>query len=226
MRKVVVALIMLAVLLAIVDRVAVTGVQNEIAKQVAAKYDLAEQPTVEIKGVPFLTQALLGRYQEIHVAIGPMTVEGVDLAGVDATLTGVTAPLGDLIQDPSKADIRAEHVDGTVVVSWKTIDDRAPSGVTLDGEGGDKLKVSGKVSAFGRSVPVTADVKITVVSGGVKLTPVGVKVAGGISVPNPEKFLTFTVPVKNLPLHLKLTSVKSTPEGLAVAATATDVPLR
>ncbi|GII57515.1 hypothetical protein Pth03_59040 [Planotetraspora thailandica] len=226
MRKVVVALIMLAVLLAIVDRVAVTGVQNEIGKQIAAKYDLAEQPKVEITGIPFLTQALLGRYQEIHAAIGPMTVEGVDLTGVDATLTGVTAPLADLIQDPSTADIRAEHVDGTIVVSWKAIDERAPRGVTLDAGDGGKLKVSGKFSAFGQSVPVTADVKISVVSGGVKLTPVGVKVANGIRVPNAEKFLTFTVPVKNLPLHLKITSVKSTPEGLAIAAAASDVPLR
>jgi hypothetical protein len=225
MRKLIVTLIVLAVLLAIVDRVAVTGVQREIAKQVAAKYDLTTPPTVQIKGIPFLTQALLGRYDEIAVGIGPMTVEDVKLSKIDATLTGVTAPLGDLIQDPSKADIRAEHVTGTVVISRETIAARAPRGIEIDGEG-DKLRVSGVIAVLGRSVPVTADMKLDVVSGAVKLTPVGVKVAGGFSVPNPERFITFTVPVKDLPLGLKITSVKTTPEGLAVEGTATDVPLR
>ncbi|GAA4560565.1 LmeA family phospholipid-binding protein [Planotetraspora kaengkrachanensis] len=225
MRKLVVTLIVLAVLLAIADRVAVAGVQREIAKQVAAKYDLTTPPTVEIKGIPFLTQALLGRYDEIAVAIGPMTVEDVKLSKIDATLTGVTAPLGDLIQDPSKTDIRAENVTGAVVIPWETIADRAPNGIKIDGAG-DAVRVSGTIKALGRSVPVTADMKIAVVSGAVRLTPVGVKVAGGLSVPNPERFISFTVPVKDLPLGLKITGVKTTPVGLAVEGSASDVPLR
>jgi hypothetical protein len=226
MRKLVVFLILLAVLLAIVDRVAVAGVEREVGRQIEAKYDLSATPTVEIKGIPFLTQAISGRYDEIAIRMGPMTREGVKLSRIDATLYGVSAPLADLIKDVTKTDLRAERVTGTVVISRETLDARAPRGIRVEGNGGDTVRISGKLSVLGQSVPVTADMKLEVVQGAVRLTPTKVKIAGSIPVPNAEKLVTFTVPVKNLPLNLKITSVRSTPEGLAVEGTATDVPLR
>ncbi|MEZ0073041.1 DUF2993 domain-containing protein [Planotetraspora sp. GP83] len=226
MRKLVVFLILLAILLVVVDRVAVVGVQREIARQIEAKYDLAEPPTVRIEGIPFLTQAISGRYEEIAIGMGPMTREGVKLSKIDATLYGVSAPLADLLKNAEKTRIRAERVTGTIVISRETLSARAPHGIRVEGDGGDTLKVSGNLTVLGRTVPVTADMKLEVVQGGVRLTPASVKIAGGISVPSPERLITFTVPVKNLPLNLKITSVKSTPQGLAVEGTATDVPLR
>jgi hypothetical protein len=226
MRKLVVFLVLLGVLLVIVDRVAVAGVQREIARQIEAKYDLAATPSVEVKGVPFLTQAIAGRYDEITVNIGPLTRDGIALSSIDATLYGVSAPLLELIQDVSRTDLRAERVEGTVVISRETLDARAPRGIRVDGDGGDTLRVSGKVTFLGRGVPVTADMRLEVAQGAIRLTPTKVKLGDSVSVPNVEKTITFTVPVKNLPLNLKIKSVRSTPEGLAVEGTATDVPLR
>ena len=99
MRKLVVSLIILAILIVVVDRVAVIGVQREIANQIESKYDLAGTPAVQIKGLPFLTQAISGRYEEIAIEMGPLTREGARLEGIDATLYGVHAPLGDMIQN-------------------------------------------------------------------------------------------------------------------------------
>ncbi|MEW9528784.1 DUF2993 domain-containing protein [Microbispora sp. NPDC049125] len=227
MRKLVVFLIVIGILLVVVDRVAVVGVQREIAKQVEAQYDLTDPPSVQIKGVPFLTQAISGRYDEIAVAIGPLTRQGVQLSSIDATLYGVTAPLSQLIQNPSGADIRAERITGTVVISHKTLSAQAPRGIKIEGGGGGgTLRVSGELTFLGRQVPVTADMRLDVVQGGVKLTPVNVKLAGAIPVPNPERYITYTVPVKDLPLNLRITGVKTTPQGLAIEGTATDVPLR
>ncbi|MEV0967002.1 LmeA family phospholipid-binding protein [Microtetraspora glauca] len=226
MRKLVVFLILLVVVLAVLDRVAVAGVQREIARQIEAKYDLSSTPTVHVEGIPFLTQAISGHYEEISIAMGELTREGVTISKIDATLYGVSAPLADLIQDASKADLRAERVTGTVVISRKTLDARAPRGIKIEGGGGDTLRVSGKVTVLGQNIPVTADMKIETVQGGIRLIPSDVKIAGGISVPNVEKFIGFTVPVKNLPLNLKINRVRSVPEGLAVEGSATDVPLR
>ncbi|MCT9934753.1 DUF2993 domain-containing protein [Planotetraspora sp. A-T 1434] len=226
MRKLVVFLILLAILFAVVDRVAVVGVQREIARQIEAKYDLAEPPSVQVKGIPFLTQAISGRYEEIAIGMGPMTREGVKMSKIDATLYGVSAPLSDLLKNAEKTRISAERVTGTIVISRETLSARAPRGIRVEGDGGDTLKVSGNLTVLGRTVPVTADMKLEVVQGGVRLTPASVKIAGGFSVPSPERLITFTVPVKNLPLNLKITSVKSTPQGLAVEGTATDVPLK
>ena len=131
MRKIIVALILLAVVLVILDRVAVTGVQNEVARQIAAKYDLDNTPTVEVKGIPFLTQAISGHYDEVEISMGPMTHEGVKLAAVDARLIGVNAQLNDLLA--TNAEITADKVTGTVVISRQTVADRAPDGIEIEG---------------------------------------------------------------------------------------------
>ncbi|GII85310.1 hypothetical protein Ssi03_33000 [Sphaerisporangium siamense] len=224
MRKFVVFLILLGVLLAVLDRVAVAGVEREVARQVAAKYDLSPPPTVEVEGIPFLTQAVSGRYEEIKVRMGRMTTpDGAELSRIDAVLHGVSAPLMDLIQDSATADIRADKVTGTIVISKKTLDARVPQGLRLSGDGDDALNVSGTLSVAGISVPVNARMKIEVVTGGVRLTPSDVN---GIKIPDATRALGFTVPVKDLPLNLKIQSVRTTPEGLAVEGLARDVPLR
>ncbi|MET8161761.1 DUF2993 domain-containing protein [Sphaerisporangium sp. NPDC005289] len=224
MRKLIVFLIFLGVLLAVLDRVAVAGVESEVARQVAAKYDLAQPPAVKVNGIPFLTQAVAGRYEEVTVSIGKMTLpDGARIARIDAVLHDVRAPLMDLIQNSATASVTADKVTGTVVIARQTLDERAPRGLRVAGNGDDSLQVTGKVTVAGIAIPVTAKMKIEVVQGGVRLTPENVN---GIQVPNASRLLSFTVPVKNLPLNLKIEKVRSTPEGLAVEGTATDVPLR
>ncbi|GAA5085565.1 hypothetical protein HNP84_008596 [Thermocatellispora tengchongensis] len=227
MRKLVVFLVLVVILLAVLDRVAVSGAQREIARQLAAQYDLSTPPAVTIEGIPFLTQAVAGRYQEIAVDLGSLTREGVRLSDVDATLYGVTASLADLIQNPAAADIRADRVTGSVVIPMETIRDRAPDGVEISGDGGETLKVRSEITVRGVPVPVQADVKVEVVDGAIRLSPARVTVAGGIPVPaNASRTLTYTIPVENLPLDLKVTAVESVPDGLRVTGEARDVPLR
>lgn len=226
MRKLVVAVVMLAILLVVLDRVAVVGVQREIARQIEAQYDLAQPPSVQVKGLPFLTQAFSGRYEEIAIGIGEVEREGVQLERIDATLYGVTAPLADLIQNAAAAKIGADRVVGTVVISRRTLSAHAPKGIKVEGAGDDKLRVSGNVTVLGNQVPVTADMKIEMIKDGIRLTPASVRLAGAIPVPNPERLISFTVPVKNLPLNLRITRVTSTSEGLAVQGTASDVSFK
>jgi hypothetical protein len=226
MRKLIVFLILLVAVLAVLDRVAVSGVQSEIAKQVAARYDLDREPTVAIEGIPFLTQAISGRYEEIKVDMGAMSREGITLDDVDATLYGVTAPLTQLLQDPTQAEIMAERVVGEIVIPRKVIEQRAPRGLKLEGNG-DKLRVSGEITVRGLKVPVQADLKLDTVKGGVRLGAENVTLAGGIPVPQETaRSLTYTIPVENLPLGLKVTGVESVPTGLRVTGEAENVPLR
>ena len=72
MRKLLVFLILLIVLLAVLDRVAVAGVQRDLADRIAAATDVEGTPEVEITGIPFLTQALSGHYQEVRFDLGTL----------------------------------------------------------------------------------------------------------------------------------------------------------
>ncbi|MEV7005273.1 DUF2993 domain-containing protein [Streptosporangium sp. NPDC051022] len=225
MRRLVAFLVLLLVFLAIVDRVAVTGVQKEIATQATAQYDLETPPEVTILGIPFLTQAIAGRYDEVKVAAGPMSLNGVRLSGVDFTLYGVTAPLQDLLFHQERVEIRAERVKGTVVVPLETLNRRAPHGIKV-GVDGDALTVSGEINVLGQKVPVKGDLKIKATEGELRFTPGEITVGGGIPVPQPEKFVTYRIPIKNLPFNLKVTDVTVVPQGIRISGEATDVPLR
>ncbi|RCG31735.1 DUF2993 domain-containing protein [Sphaerisporangium album] len=224
MRKLIVFLVLLGILLAVLDRVAVAGVEKEVARQIAARYDLSSPPTVKVEGIPFLTQAVSGRYEEIRVHIGEMTTsDGAKLSRIDAVLHGVNAPLMDLIQNSATADVRADKVTGTIVISRETLDARAPRGLKLHGNGDNSLTVTGNLTVAGLSVPVSARMKIQIVPGGVRLTPSDVN---GVRVPDAAKTLGFTVPIKDLPLNLRIQSVRTTSEGLVVQGLGRDVPLR
>ncbi|MEU3163761.1 DUF2993 domain-containing protein [Streptosporangium sp. NPDC006930] len=225
MRKLIGFLLLLLVLVVILDRVAVAGVQREIATQATAKYDLSAPPEVTIEGIPFLTQAIAGRYEEVNVAAGAMTVSGIRLSSVDFTLRGVTAPLEDLVLRPRQVDMRAERVEGAVVVPVETINQRAPRGIKVE-VAGDALNLSGEITVLGQKVPVKADLKVEIAEGGLQLTPGKVTLGGGIPVPNPERFINYRIPIGKLPYNLKLTEVKAVPEGLRISGEASDVPLR
>ncbi|MBB4913731.1 LmeA family phospholipid-binding protein [Streptosporangium saharense] len=224
MRKLVAFLVLLLVLVAIVDRVAVTGAQRELARQATARYDLENPPEVSILGIPFLTQAIAGHYDEVKVAAGPMTLNGLRLSSVDFTLHDVTAPLSDLVLHSERADIRAGRVEGTVVVPLATLNQKAPNGIKVSVDG-DTLVVDGEVTVLGQKVPVKADLKIGVSAGELRFAPEKVTVGGGIPVPNPERFINYRIPIKNLPFGVKITGVRVVPQGIQVSGEASDVPL-
>ncbi|RJL30886.1 DUF2993 domain-containing protein [Bailinhaonella thermotolerans] len=225
MRKLLVVLVLLAVVVGVVDRVAVAGAEKEIARQVASRYKLSQQPEVDIRGIPFLTQALGGTYDEIAVKMGPMNRDGVKLARVDATLHGVRAPLSELLSSTGATKIVADRVEGSAVISRETIAARAPQGMEIGGNG-DALTVSGKLNLLGREVPVKAELKVTTTEGGIQVTPTEVD-AGGVPVPRAfYARMTYLVPVRNLPLGLKVTGARPTSEGLEVKAVGENVPLR
>ncbi|GAA3443833.1 DUF2993 domain-containing protein [Planomonospora venezuelensis] len=225
MRKLLVFLILLLVLVGILDRVAVAGVQREIATRATARYDLAAPPEVTILGIPFLTQAIAGRYDEVKVDVGTINLGGAQVSGVDATLYGVTAPLSDLVLHPERVDIRAERVVGAVVIPEATLNQRAPQGIKVQADESG-LGVSGEITFLGQKVPAKARLRVEVVEGGVQFVPEKVTLGGGITVPDPERFITYKLPIGKLPFNLKITDVRAVADGLRISAEAADVPLR
>ncbi|GAA2886261.1 DUF2993 domain-containing protein [Streptosporangium fragile] len=225
MRKLIAFLILLLVFVVILDRVAVAGVQREIATRATAKYDLDAPPEVTIEGIPFLTQAINGRYEEVKVDVGPMTVGGVRLSSVDFTLYDLVAPLEDLVLDPQRLDMRAGRVTGAVVVPVETLNQRAPQGIKVDVDGGG-LNVSGEITVLGQKVPVKATMKVEIVRDGVQFVPEKVTLGGGIPVPQPERFIAYRIPIKGLPFDLKVTDVRPVAGGIRISGEAADVPLR
>ncbi|MEV4802909.1 DUF2993 domain-containing protein [Nonomuraea sp. NPDC049421] len=220
MRKLIVSLIVLVILLVAADRVAVAGVERDLANRIAASADLSGTPTVTITGIPFLTQAISGHYPEVRFDLGTFTYGGVPVRNLHGAAHDVTAPLDGILQN--RPDVRARRVTVAGTLSRATIDKYAPQGVKIGGNG-DRLTASGEVTVGAQKVKFDAEMRVELVDGGIRVQ--AEKIEG---VPDQvARLVSYTIPFKGeLPFDVKVTGVRSVPGGLEFSAEASDVPIR
>jgi hypothetical protein len=225
MRKgLLIGLIVLIGLVIAADRIGLLMAQQAIAKTVASQYQLDHEPKVSIKGFPFLTQALGGRYGEIDVTAGDLVEQGVRLTEATVELKGVSASVPDALHGDSSAMV-ADSATSTAIVAYRYVDREAPRGMKVSARD-STLQVRGPVTVLGLTREVTTTVTVTPAGRSIRVVPQKVD-TGGLNVPVGlvKRAFTFTVPVRGLPLGTRVTDVQVLPEGLRVSATAHDVKL-
>ena len=223
MRKLLIVVIVLAGLLVVADRVAVVVADRQIASRVQSAYNLSSKPSVSVQGFPFLTQVASGNYHQIDVSIGSLSTDGVQVNGLTAQLSGVRAPLSDLLGHGSSS-ITATQVTGSGTVPFSSVRSHLPRGVQLS-QDGEALRLAGTVSYLGVTVPVSADATLAPDGSGIGVTPTRISVASGSSALSSiiAGQFRFVIPVTGLPLHLAVRSVSVVPGGVRVGASAADV---
>lgn len=227
MRKVLVVVLLLLIGGAIAaDRIGVRKAEDEISKQVAAQYDLTSRPDVSIHGFPFLTQALGGNYHEIDVTLGEWSRKDVTVRDATLRLTGVAAPLSDVLNGDT-SQITVANATASVVVPYASLQRYAPKGVTGMGASGKNLqaRVTGTFLGFNVTGNLVASLKAT--PKGISVTPQSIS-SDGTRVPLAllQQRYTFTVPMQDLlPLGARITDLQVTPGGLRISATADDLKL-
>jgi hypothetical protein len=223
MRKLLIALAALVVLLVAADRIALAVAESLISDRIAADYSLPSKPAVSIGGFPFLTQVLSGEYGEIDVSAAQIPAGGVTLHQLHARLTGVHAPLSQVLGQGT-GTVTASRAAGTALLTYPEIDRRLPGGLQVS-PARPGLTVSGTLTIGGSRVPVTATVALGVTGSGIRVIPVKIHLPAGIGQPvsGLGSLLGVVIPLPSLPLHLRLTSVRVTPGGIRLAASARDV---
>lgn len=220
MRKFVVFLIVLIIVLAVGDRVVAAGVERELASEIAAATETSETPTVEVEGVPFLTQAVAGRYEEVRFTLGSFSYGGVPVEDLRGAAYGVRAPLTDVLRN--RARVVADRIAVTGTIPEGTVDGFAPEGVKVAARDG-RLVATGELPVAGRRVRFDAQLRVELVNGEIKV--IAERIEG---VPDAlARLVSYTIPFKGrLPFDVKVTSVRSVPGGLEFSAESNDVPIR
>ena len=223
MRKLLIGVAVLAVLLVAADRISVAVAENQISDRHTSAYGLPDKPGVSITGFPFLTQVAAGDYQQIDVSASQVPADGATLHDLQVRLSGVHATVGQVLGNGSSM-VTADRAAGSAMVGFGTVDRRLPSGLRLHPDG-KNLSVSGRLAYHGVHIPVSATVAVGVSDSGIEVSPVSVNVPGlpGLPVSAYSSQLRIVVPLSTLPLHLHLTSVHVTPDGLRIAASARHV---
>ncbi len=223
MRKLLIGVAVLAVLLVTADRISVAVAENQISDRLTSAYGLPDKPGVSIAGFPFLTQVAAGDYRQIDVSASQVPADGATLHNLNVRLSGVHATVGQVLGNGSSM-VTAERAAGSAMVGFGTVDRRLPGGFRLHRDG-KNLSVSGRLAYHGAHIPVSATVALGVSDSGIRVSPVRVDVPGmpGLPVSAYSSQLRIVVPLSTLPLHLRLTSVHVTPDGLRIAASARHV---
>ncbi|GAA3558493.1 DUF2993 domain-containing protein [Amycolatopsis ultiminotia] len=121
MRRWVIALGVLVILLVGADFGAAAFAEHTISQKARTQLGLSDDPSVNIHGFPFLTQAISGDYRHITVSAEgvPVGTELRDLR-VGAELEDVTAPLSDLTSGNTKA-VKIGKLTGAVTIKASDI---------------------------------------------------------------------------------------------------------
>ncbi|MCF6743817.1 DUF2993 domain-containing protein [Blastococcus sp. KM273128] len=226
MKVAAVVLLLLVVTGVVLDRVAVGFAEREVAAQLAAHDALTGEPDVDVRGFPFLTQALAGRYEEVRISLTADELGQPEGTRADVTLRGVHLPLSAL-RAGAVAEVPVERIDGTATLSYELLAGELGADTTLEREG-DGLRITRTVEVLGRAFPLTA--AGTVSLDGDELV-VDVDRASGVGVDVPRivveratDLLDLRYPVE-LPYGLRLTEVTPEDDGVAVRAVAQDAVL-
>lgn len=208
-------------LLVVADRVAVTVAERAVGAQLQASAGLQGRPDVDISGFPFVTQAVRGRYADVHVTALGVPTDGVRVAELSADLVALEVPLSDALAGSVTA-APVQRLTARALVSFgdlaRSSGDRRLT-VAREGRG---VAVTGSVEVLGRRLEATAvstvrldggDIVVRAQSFRVGADPVDAALTRALG-----DLLDLRVPVGRLPYDLQLQGLSVGPDGVALTA--------
>jgi hypothetical protein len=235
----IVLLVILGIALVAADRLAVSFAEREIANRVSA--EVADQqatsadPVVTVAGVPFLTQVVSGRYEQIAIRLRDFSAPAagdktIRMPLLDIRADDVRAPLETL--RTRQGPITATTVTGTGTLDYATVAELVGrEGVRL-GERDGRLAVTAPLDVLGQTVTVNGTADLTISGELLQIRFQQVTGEGLPAVPLVQNLLnsyakqiSVDVQLPALPLNLDVQKVEPRPEGLVVTAGAAEVPL-
>jgi hypothetical protein len=180
------------------DRVARPRIERKVAQQLVRDYALPTAPIVNIEGSPFLVKAAAGSIDRVTVKFGRFTSEGFTVNSANVVADGLTFTpreamrgTGPIVADSAKASARITMADLSAYLQARGVP------LTVDATG-DVTKVSGEITAFGKTIHGSATGEIVLVGNTLKFAPTDVTVEGvsakvGASIA--KAALAFSVPL-------------------------------
>ncbi len=230
MKALVVLLVIVAVLLGIgflADRAVERWAEGYVADQMTEQAGLAGTPDVDVRGFPFLTQALDGRYEDVRISL---TAEELGQpAGTDADirLVGVHIPLSNVLSGDVQ-EVPVDRIEGVATLSYDLLSEQLGGDATLS-RNGDGLRVTKTIGLLGYTLPLTASGTVSL-DGDELVVDVEAATGAGVEVPgflvdDASDLLDLRYRIPPLPFGLQLTGVTPADDGVLVEVEATDTVL-
>jgi len=234
----IVLILVLAGLLFAADRAAAAfaerAVADQVRREVAKQNVQSSAPEVTVGGFPFLTQVLDERYKSIRIVLrdvrGSLEGNALSIPQLDLDARNVRASIETLRS--GQGQVTAETVHGTGTLTYSSVAELMNRpGLQLSEQNG-KLAVKAPLDVLGQRLTVNGTAQVTVANGQVRIGFDTLTAEGLPAVPAAQalvnayaKQISIDIALPDLPFQLQVQNVKPLPEGLAVTATASDVPI-
>jgi hypothetical protein len=227
-KSLVVTVLSLVVCVVAADRVSLVLTQRAVAAQLQTSGGLSTRPDVSIHGIPFLTQAFAGKYDDVEVSASEVTAGGARLSKLDVSLRGVHIGLSTALSG-SVESVPVDALQATVLLSYADISQQLRDRRLSVTPAGNQLRVSGTVQVLGRTVSASAISSVALSGTSVVVTAtrfeVGHTVADRAVTAALAGRFDFVIRVGALPYGLRLSGVHVRPEGVVATATGAHTTL-
>jgi len=224
--KLLLSLLVALAVLAGGDRAAAWQAGHLIGQHLQQSYRLPQTPAVQVQGIPFLTQWASGSYEEIDVHVDRLPVQGVTVTNVTVRLEQVTThPFATSAREVTGASAGTARAEGLVPYA----DLPLPPGLELAPGPGGRLRLQGSFPVGPATIPIQADLEVTVRDGAVELGVADVQTAEPLLGPRVASLLRSAldgvIGLRPSLLGLQLQSIQVREQGLEVSAAGRQVPL-
>lgn len=222
-------LVALLVVGVVADVLAARAAERAIATRVQQTGGLGLAPEVEIRGRPFLVQALRGRYDDVVVRASGVPAGQLRFGSLVTQMQGLRVPLSAVLSGSVTA-VPVDRISARGVVSYEALTALvAERGLRVGDAGGGRVRVTGSVQVLGRTLEASA-VSLPTLDGNTLVVTaerfeVGNAAADALLSRALGNRLDFRVELAALPYGLTLSSLQVGPPGVAVLARGTDAVL-
>jgi hypothetical protein len=226
-RKLLLAVLVVAVLLVVGDRVGASLAEQAVARELAGS-GLGGELLVDIRGTPFLTQAVAGRYDQVVVQAEDVPAGELRFSQFEATLRGLQVPLSQALSG-DVAEVPVESLRARALVPYDELARRPRAADVTVEPVGERVRVTGRVEVLGRTLSATTLSRVELDGDDVVVTAesfdVGNETISAVLTKALTGKLDVRLPIQDLPYGLDPTAVDVTPVGVLVDAFATDTVL-
>lgn len=229
-------LVVVVVLLVLADRIGAVVGAHILAGRVQTDEHLPHRPDASIGGIPFLTQAIGGRYSDVTITAHDVPVDGVTVTTLTADLHGVNLPLEPALRGTVKR-VPVKSISASALVSFDAANAYLAAhhppddSIRLEPGSNGAATVIDTAQVAGQSVTLRGTGRLSISDNVVSVSISGLSVAGAAAalsqqvLAQVEQRLDVTVPLHGIPFRLDLQSASVTSTGLSIAGTAEHVVL-